>query len=66
VVVEANELLLGVDIGEQGCDEVEDLVSQTNNGEGGEEILAMDVERLDAKLQCFYEENDYEVEVDEE
>jgi hypothetical protein len=40
VVVEANELLLGMDIGEQGCDEGEDLVSQTNmgqtnNGEGG-------------------------------
>ncbi len=32
VVAEIDELLLGVDVGEQGCDEGEDLVSQTNIG----------------------------------
>jgi hypothetical protein len=71
VVAEIDELLLGVDVGEQGCDEGEDLVSQTNmgqtnNGEGGEEVLVMDVERLDAKLQRVFEEDDYEVKLNEE
>ncbi len=41
-------------------------MGQTNNGEGGEEILVMDIEWLDLELQKFYEEDDYEVEVDEE
>ncbi len=41
-------------------------MGQTNNGEGGEEILVMDIEWLDVELQKFYEEDDYEVEVDEE
>jgi len=40
-----DELLLGVDISEQGGDEGKDMVYETNmgqinNGEGGEEILA--------------------------
>jgi len=52
VVVEVDELLLGMDnVEEQGSDEGEELVShtnmgQTNNGEGNKEVLAMDVERL--------------------
>jgi hypothetical protein len=60
-----------VDIGKQGCDEGEDLVSQTNmgqtnNGEGGEKVLAMDVEWLDAEIQRVAEEDDFKVEVVEE
>ncbi len=50
-VAKADELLLGMDIAEQG-DEGEDMVyrtnmGQVNNGEGGE-VLAMDVQHLDA------------------
>ncbi len=60
-----------MDIGKQGCDEGEDLVSQTNmgqtnNGEGGEKVLAMDVEWLDAEIQRVAEEDDFKVEVVEE
>jgi len=67
VVVEANELLLGVDIAEQGGDEGKDMVYRTNmwqinNGEGGEEILTMNVQRFDAKLQRVCEDDDFEVE----
>ncbi len=67
VVVEVDELLLGVDIAEQGGDEGKDMVDRTkmkqiNNGEGGEEILATDVQRFDAELQRVCEDNDYEVE----
>jgi hypothetical protein len=51
VVAKANELLLGMDIAEQGGDEGEDMVyktnmGQVNNGEGGE-VLTMDVRCLD-------------------
>ncbi len=67
MVVEANELLLGVDIAEQGGDEGKDMVYRTNmwqinNGEGGEEILTMNVQRFDAKLQRVCEDDDFEVE----
>jgi hypothetical protein len=67
VVVEANELLLGMDIAEQGGDEGKDMVYRTNmgqinNGEDGEEILTMNVQRFDAKLQRVCEDDDFEVE----
>ncbi len=67
VVVEADELLLGVDIAKQGGDEGKDMVYRTNmgqinNGEGGEEILATDVQRFDAKSQRVCEDDDSKVE----
>jgi len=53
VVVEADELLLRVDIIKQGGDEYEEMVyrinmGQANNEEGGEEVVVVDVQRLDA------------------
>jgi hypothetical protein len=62
-----DELLLRVDISEQGEDEGKDMVYKTNmgqinNGEGGEEILATDVQCFDAKLQRVCEDDDFEVE----
>ncbi len=50
-MAKTDELLLGMDIAKQG-DEGEDMVyrtnmGQVNNGEGGE-VLAMDVQHLDA------------------
>ncbi len=67
VVVEADELLLGMDIAEQGGDEGKDMVYKTNmgqinNGEGGEKILATDVQHFDAELQKVCENNDSKVE----
>jgi hypothetical protein len=53
VVVETNELLLGLDIAEQGGDEGKEMVyktnmGQANNEEGGEEVLVADVQHIDA------------------
>jgi len=67
VVVGANGLLLGVDIAEQGGDQGKDMVYRThmgqiNNGEGGEEILVMDIQCFDAELQKVCEDDDSEVE----
>ncbi len=52
VVAKADELLLGMDIVEQGGDEGKVMVyrtsmGQVNHGEGGE-VLTMDFQRLDA------------------
>jgi hypothetical protein len=67
VVTEVDEFLLGMDVAKQGCDEGEDMVyktnmGQVNNGEGGEEVLVVDVQCLDGELQRVHENDDYEVE----
>ncbi len=67
MVAEVDELLLEMDTAKQGGDEGEQMVyrtnmGQVNNEEGGEEVLVVDVECLDAKLQQVCEDDDYEVE----
>jgi hypothetical protein len=56
MVAEIDELLLGMDIAKQGGDEGKERVyrtnmGQANNEEGGEEVLSIDVQCHDAKLQ---------------
>jgi hypothetical protein len=71
VVVETEERLLRMDIGGAkgilGVDMGhEHNIGQANGGEGGEEVLAIEVDFLDAKL-CIGEANyDFEVEGDDE
>ncbi len=71
VVVEIEGLLLGMDIsGAKGILGVdmghEHNIGQANGGEGGEEVLAIKVERLDAKLRMGETNYDFEVEGDDE
>jgi hypothetical protein len=54
------EGILGVDMGH------EHNIGQTNSGEGGEEVLVVEVEHLDLKLHTFETNYDYEVEGDDE
>jgi hypothetical protein len=71
VVVEIKELLLGMCIG--GVEGIlgvdmghEHNIGQANGGEGGKEVLAAEVERLDVELRMGEVDYDYEVEGDDE
>jgi len=71
VVVETKELLLGMDIG--GVEGIlgvdmghEHNIGQANGGEGGEEVLAIEVECLDVELCMGEIDCDFEMEGDDE
>jgi hypothetical protein len=71
VVVEIEELFLGMDIGGArgilGVDMGhEHNIGQANGGEGGEEVLVVEVESLDVKLCTCEADCDFEVEGDDE
>ncbi len=71
VVLEAEELLLGVNIDGEGGDLVVDVglnnnIAQIYSGEGGGEVLVVKVECVDAKLLMCQVDYDSKVEGDDQ
>jgi len=70
MVLEAKELLLGVNIDGEGAGLVVDVglnnnIAQLYSGEGGEEVLVIKVEHVDAKLVMCQVDYDSKVEGDD-
>jgi hypothetical protein len=70
MVLEAKELLLGVNIDGEGVGLVVDVglnnnIAQLYNGEGGEEVLVIKVEHVDTKLVMCQVDYDSKVEGDD-